>query len=134
VALYWRQGNAPSESEGFEAMSADCLFCRIASGEVPSTPVYSDEEFYAFRDIHPAAPTHILLIPRKHIPRVLDATEADAELLGRLLLRANAIAEQEGIAAEGVRYVFNNNAGVGQTIYHIHLHILGGRPMGWPPG
>ena len=115
-------------------MSEDCLFCKIARKEIPSTGVYSDDEFYAFRDIQPAAPVHVLLIPRKHIARITDATEADVLLLGKMLLCANKIAQQEGIAEPGFRYVLSCNAHGGQLVFHIHLHILGGREMGWPPG
>lgn len=115
-------------------MVDDCLFCKILEGEMPSTEVYSDDEFYAFRDINAAAPTHILVIPRKHIARITDSQDEDASLLGRLILTANAIAKDEGIVEDGCRYVFNCNAFGGQTVYHIHLHILGGRPFGWPPG
>lgn len=115
-------------------MSEDCLFCKIARGEIPSTEVYSDAEFYAFRDIHPAAPSHVLLIPRKHIARISDAGAEDERLMGRMLLRANDIARQEGIAEDGFRYVISCNRHGGQLVFHIHLHILGGRELGWPPG
>lgn len=115
-------------------MSESCLFCKITRGEIPSDPVYSDDEVYAFRDINPGAPTHVLVVPRKHIARITEVDDADAGLLGRLLLRANDIARTEGIADPGCRYVFNCNADGGQTVYHIHLHILGGRPLAWPPG
>jgi len=115
-------------------MAEDCLFCKIQRGEIPSTEVYSDEEFYAFRDINPAAPTHILLIPRKHIARITDAAEEDGALLGRMLLCANALARKEGIVDSGTRYVVNCNEGAGQSVFHIHLHILGGRALTWPPG
>lgn len=115
-------------------MAEDCLFCKIAAGEIPSEEVYSDDEFYAFRDINPGAPTHCLVIPRKHIARIAEASPEDEGLLGRLLLRANAIAEAEGLVEPGFRYVINCNDDGGQTVYHIHLHILGGRPLSWPPG
>ena len=115
-------------------MSDNCLFCKIAAGEIPSTRVYSDEEFYAFRDINPQAPTHVLVVPRRHIPTVASATASDADLLGRLILCANGIAEREGLTAGGFRYVINNGEGAGQTVFHIHLHLLGGRPMTWPSG
>ncbi|MBX3176940.1 MAG: histidine triad nucleotide-binding protein [Candidatus Hydrogenedentes bacterium] len=115
-------------------MAEDCLFCKIAAGEIPSTEVYSDEEFYAFRDINPGAPTHCLIIPRKHIPRITDASADDAALIGRMFLRANAIAEAEGIAEPGFRYVINCNEEAGQTVFHVHLHLLGGRQLSWPPG
>ena len=115
-------------------MADECLFCKIASGETPSTEVYSDNEFYAFRDIHPGAPTHVLIIPRKHIARITEAAPEDAALLGRLLLRANRIAEQEGLTENGFRYVINCDKWGGQEVFHLHLHILGGRPLSWPPG
>ncbi|MBI2422225.1 MAG: histidine triad nucleotide-binding protein [Candidatus Hydrogenedentes bacterium] len=115
-------------------MDPDQLFVKIANKEIPSQEVYSDEEFYAFRDINPGAPTHILVIPRRHIKRITDAGEEDALLLGRMILVANKIARQEGIAEDGFRYVINCNQNGGQSVYHIHLHILGGRPMAWPPG
>ena len=96
--------------------------------------MYLDDEFYAFRDINPGAPTHVLVIPRTPIPRVTDATEADALLLGKLLLTANKIARQERLDEQGFRYVINCGDWGGQTVYHLHLHILGGRPLSWPPG
>ncbi len=113
---------------------SDTIFSRILSGEIPSTCVYSDDEFYAFRDINPAAPTHVLLIPRKPIPKITDITEADAALIGRMFLVANKIATKEGIAEKGFRYVINCGEWGGQTVFHLHLHIIGGRPMSWPPG
>ncbi len=115
-------------------MAEDCLFCKIAAGDVPSEQVYADGEFYAFRDINPGAPVHILLVPRKHIARISEAQPEDAKLLGNMLLRANDIAQQEGIVEAGFRYVINCNEDGGQTVFHIHLHILGGRPLAWPPG
>ena len=115
-------------------MSEDTLFAKIARGEIPSEEVYSDDDFYAFRDINPAAPTHVLVIPRRPIPKITDATDEDAVLLGRLLLVANAIAEQEGLTDQGFRFVINCGEWGGQTVFHLHLHILGGRPMEWPPG
>lgn len=114
-------------------MSEDCLFCKIAAGEIPSTEVYSDEEFYGFKDINPAAPHHVLIVPRKHIATVGEAAEADEALLGRLILRGNAIAKSLGLDG-GFRYVINCGDHGGQTVYHLHLHILGGRPLSWPPG
>jgi histidine triad (HIT) family protein len=115
-------------------MAEETIFSKILRGEIPSTEVYSDDEFYAFRDVNPAAPTHILVIPRKPIPKINDATEEDAALLGRLLLVANTIAENEGLANKGFRYVINSGDEGGQTVFHLHLHILGGRRMAWPPG
>lgn len=110
----------------------DCLFCRIANGQIPSTQVYNDSQFYAFRDINPAAPTHILIIPRKHIARVSDAAPDDAALLGNLILTANLVAKQEGLS--DFRYVINCGPQAGQSVYHIHLHLLAGRDFYWPPG
>ncbi|MCF7984677.1 MAG: histidine triad nucleotide-binding protein [Thiohalocapsa sp.] len=113
---------------------SDTIFAKIAAGEIPADIVYRDEHVVAFRDLNPQAPTHVLVIPRKPIPTLNDAGPEDAELLGRLMLAAAKIAEQEGIAAEGYRTVINCNAGAGQTVYHLHLHVIGGRPMQWPPG
>ena len=115
-------------------MAGDCLFCKIAAGEIPSTPVYSDDEFYAFRDINPGAPTHFLVIPRKHIARVTEVGSDDEALMGRLLLRASDIAKAEGIEDSGCRFVINCNEDGGQTVFHLHLHVLGGRALSWPPG
>ncbi|MEQ8407268.1 MAG: histidine triad nucleotide-binding protein [Gammaproteobacteria bacterium] len=115
-------------------MSEDCLFCKIISGDIPSNKVYSDEHVYAFHDINPAAPTHILVIPRKHLHNVAASEGEDEALLGKLLLAANKIATQEGLEEDGFRYVINTNDNGGQTVYHLHLHILGGRQMTWPPG
>ena len=112
----------------------DCLFCKVASGDVPSTKVYEDERFVAFRDISPQAPTHILIIPQKHIERLTDLEPGDAELIGQMTLLANKIAQDEGIAADGFRTVFNCGKAAGQTVWHIHMHLLGGRAMHWPPG
>ncbi|EGV27742.1 histidine triad (HIT) protein [Thiorhodococcus drewsii AZ1] len=113
---------------------ADTLFAKIASGEIPADILYEDEDLVAFRDISPQAPTHILVIPRKPIPTLNDAGPEDAELLGKLLLAAAKVAEQAGIAEVGYRTVINCNAAAGQTVFHLHLHVLGGRPMQWPPG
>ena len=113
---------------------SDTLFGRIASGELPADILYQDEDVVAFRDISPQAPTHLLVIPRKPIPTLNDATAADAELLGKLLLAAARVAAQAGIAESGYRTVINCNAGAGQTVFHLHLHVLGGRPLQWPPG
>jgi len=110
----------------------DCLFCRIARKEIPATIVAEDDHCLAFRDINPQAPTHILVIPREHVAS-LDAA-ADAAMVGRLALFAAELARKEGIAAHGYRVVMNTNRGAGQTVFHLHLHLLGGRDMGWPPG
>ena len=113
-------------------MSDDCIFCKIANGQIPSSQVYNDSEFYAFRDINPAAPSHILIIPRKHIAKITDADPEDAALLGNLLLTANRVAEQEKIT--DFRYVMNCGPRSGQSVFHIHLHLLAGRDFYWPPG
>jgi histidine triad (HIT) family protein len=113
---------------------ADTIFGRVARGELPADIVYQDDELVAFRDIGPQAPTHILIIPRKPIATLNDLTPEDAPLVGKLFLAAKRIAEQEGIAEDGYRVVINCNAGAGQTVFHLHLHLLGGRPMRWPPG
>lgn len=115
-------------------MSDDCLFCKIMSGEIPSNKVYSDDNYYAFHDINPAAPTHILVIPRKHLSSVAEAEAGDKELLGGLLLTANQIASEQKLNEEGFRYVINTGEGGGQSVFHLHLHILGGKQMSWPPG
>jgi histidine triad (HIT) family protein len=115
-------------------MATDCLFCKIASGEIPAEKVKEADDWVAFRDISPQAPTHILIIPREHIPTLNDAGPDKAALLGRLLLAAKEIAADEGIAEDGYRTVANCNAGAGQSVFHIHVHLLGGRVMGWPPG
>lgn len=110
----------------------DCLFCKIASGAIPATVVKRDDQFVAFRDTNPQAPTHLLVIPSEHVAS-LDQTQ-DAALLGRLLAFARALARETGIAERGYRVVVNTNPDGGQTVYHLHLHLLGGRFMTWPPG
>jgi histidine triad (HIT) family protein len=111
---------------------ADCLFCKIASGEIPAIVVRQDDRYVAFRDINPQAPCHVLVIPRRHVPTLDAATEEG--LLGGLLLFARDIARAEGITDRGFRVVVNTNAGAGQSVFHLHAHVLGGRAMGWPPG
>jgi histidine triad (HIT) family protein len=113
-------------------MADQCLFCRIVQREIPATLVAETEDCDAFRDISPQAPVHVLIIPREHVPSQNDAT--DAAMVGRLSLLAAEIAKREGISAAGYRTVINTNADAGQTVFHIHLHLLGGRPMRWPPG
>lgn len=115
-------------------MSDDCLFCKIAAGEIPADPVYQDDDLVAFNDINPQAPTHVLIIPRTHIATLNDATPNDAAILGKLLVTAGKIARSEGFADAGYRVVMNCNAAAGQTVFHVHLHLLGGRQLGWPPG
>jgi histidine triad (HIT) family protein len=114
-------------------MSADCLFCKIIAGDIPSNKVYSDAHVYAFHDINPAAPTHVLVIPKKHLSAVNDGGEENEALLGKLLLAANKIAAKLELA-DGFRYVINTGNDGGQTVFHLHLHILGGRALSWPPG
>jgi histidine triad (HIT) family protein len=116
------------------ARDRDCLFCRIASGEIPSRTVFEDNECYAFHDIHPQAPVHVLLIPRDHIASIAELRRDQADLVGRLLIRAASIANELGISESGYRVVTNRGEGAGQSVFHLHFHILGGRPMGWPPG
>lgn len=115
-------------------MASNCLFCKIAAGEIPSTAVYSDDDIYAFRDINPAAPHHILVIPRKHIQSVAHLQADDGEVIGKLMLKATMIAQQEGFASAGFRSVLNTGDDGGQTVDHLHLHLLAGRQMHWPPG
>ncbi len=110
----------------------DCLFCKIAAGEIPSTPAYSDDQVYAFHDISPKAPTHILVIPKRHIGRLAEAEPEDRALLGEVVSRAAAIARD--LKLEHYRLVANNGEGAGQTVFHLHFHLLGGRPLAWPPG
>jgi histidine triad (HIT) family protein len=110
----------------------DCLFCRIVRKEIPAKLVAEDEHCVAFRDINPQAPVHVLVIPREHVPSLNQAT--DAAMIGRLSLMAADIARNEGVAESGYRTVINTNAGAGQTVFHVHLHLLGGRSMHWPPG
>ena len=113
---------------------SDCLFCNIVSGEIPTDFVYEDENVIAFRDINPQAPIHILIIPREHIETLNDIDQSHVELLGAMQLTASYLAKEEGINEKGFRTVFNCNRAAGQTVFHIHLHLLGGRSMGWPPG
>lgn len=112
----------------------NCLFCKIAQGEIPATIVFEDNDVIAFRDIRPQAPTHVLIIPRKHIATIDDAEDEDQQLLGKMILKAKQLAQSEGLSDAGYRLVFNVNSGGGQEVYHIHLHLLGGRQMTWPPG
>jgi len=120
-------------TEGAE-MSSDCLFCKILAGEIPADLVYESETAVAFRDINPQAPTHVIVIPRKHIATINDIGQDDQEIVGSLYTAAKEIAAEAGIADEGYRAVMNCNEGAGQSVFHIHLHVLGGRALGWPPG
>ena len=113
---------------------ADCFFCRIASGQAPADVVLQDEDLLAFRDINPQAPVHVLIIPRAHYDNVAELAAVDPNLLGRLFAMAATVAQQERVDAGGYRLVANTGADGGQTVDHVHIHLLGGRPMGWPPG
>lgn len=112
----------------------DCLFCKLVARDIPADIVFEDEDVIAFRDIAPQAPTHILIIPKRHISTLNDLTEEDCALVGRLQFTAQKIAKEVGIAEDGYRVVMNCNEDGGQTVYHIHMHLLGGRSMTWPPG
>ena len=112
----------------------DCLFCRIAAGQIPSQKVFEAEDLLAFEDINPQAPVHLLVIPRRHIPTLNDLSPADDALVGRMHRVASDLAKERGIADSGYRSVMNCNAHAGQSVWHIHLHLLGGRVLNWPPG
>jgi len=109
----------------------ECIFCGIVSGKIPASRVYEDEHLIAFDDLHPAAPTHVLVIPRRHIATLDDAAEGDAGLLGRMLWAARHIAGERGLSS--YRLIMNVQAGAGQSVFHVHLHVLGGRTFAWPP-
>ncbi|ATB28840.1 histidine triad nucleotide-binding protein [Melittangium boletus] len=111
-----------------------CLFCKIRDGQIPAKVVHRDEQCLAFEDINPQAPTHVLIIPNKHIATVSELVPEDREVVGQLFLTAAKIARERGIADTGYRVVMNTGDNAGQTVFHIHLHLLGGRPMHWPPG
>ncbi len=113
---------------------SDCIFCRIAAREIPASIVHEDDEVVAFRDVHPQAPVHLLIVPRRHVASLAEAADADGGLLGRILLVARDLAVREGIDASGWRLVTNRGPGAGQTVLHLHFHLLGGRGMTWPPG
>lgn len=114
--------------------SADCLFCKIRDGVIPAKIVYQDERCLGFEDIKPQAPTHVLLIPKQHIETINDITVEDRELVGHLFVAAAKLAKERGHSEAGYRVVMNCNRDAGQTVFHIHLHVLGGRMFGWPPG
>lgn len=112
----------------------DCLFCKIRDGEIPAETVYENDDILAFKDVNPHAPTHILIVPRKHISTINDLQDSDAAIMGKMMLAAQDIASAEGLAEAGYRLVINTNADAGQTVFHIHMHLMGGRNMAWPPG
>ena len=113
---------------------ADCLFCKIVAREIPASIVYEDDRLLAFNDISPQAPTHVLVVSKRHIPSLNDLSPEDDQIVGELVRRAAAIAKERGISANGFRTVFNTNRDAGQTVFHIHLHLIGGRGLAWPPG
>ena len=115
-------------------MADPCLFCRIVAREIPAKIVLETDDCLAFRDVNPQAPLHVLVVPKRHIASLDSASAADAELLGRMALAAAEVARQEGVVAGGYRCVVNTNADAGQTVFHVHLHLLAGRRLGWPPG
>ena len=115
-------------------MSDDCLFCKMVRGEIKPDVVYEDDEILAFRDINPQGPVHILIIPKEHIPTLNDLEDRHVELMGKMFLTAKRIAQDENLASNGYRTVINCNRHGGQEVYHIHLHLIGGRQMTWPPG
>jgi len=111
-----------------------CLFCRIIAGEIPGKFLYQDDRLVVLQDVNPQAPLHALVIPRQHVATLNDLTAADDGLVGEMIRRAAAVAKEHGVSEKGYRTVFNCNSEAGQTVFHIHLHVVGGRPMGWPPG
>jgi histidine triad (HIT) family protein len=113
---------------------ADCLFCKIVAGDVPATIVHQDDHLVAFRDTNPQAPMHVLIVPRRHVATLNALADTDDQLVGEMVRRAAAIAKAHGHDERGYRTVFNTNADAGQSVFHVHLHVLGGRPLGWPPG
>ena len=113
---------------------SDCIFCKIIAGQIPSEKIYEDDEMLAFNDTNPQAPVHFLLIPKKHIKSLMDIEPEDGALVGRLLLKAQELAKEQGCEEKGARFVINAKRHGGQTVDHLHIHILGGRFLGWPPG
>lgn len=111
-----------------------CLFCKIIAGEIPGTFLYQDDRLVVLQDVNPQAPLHALVIPRQHVATLNDLTPENEGLVGEMVRRAAAVAREHGVADSGYRAVFNCNREAGQSVFHIHLHVLGGRPMGWPPG
>ena len=112
---------------------SDCLFCKIVSQEIPAKIVFQDDQAVAFRDINPTAPPHVLVVPKKHIATIDDVAEGDEALMGHLFRVASQVAAAEGLSEQGYRTVMNCKAGAGQSVFHVHLHVVGGKPLGWPP-
>jgi len=127
-------GSLPTPLQKLETMTMDCLFCKIGNGEIPANILHQDDQVVAFRDVNPQAPVHALVIPRRHITTLNDLEAGDGALLGHMMMTAQRLAVKEGIADSGFRLVMNCNREGGQTVWHIHLHLLGGRGMHWPPG
>jgi histidine triad (HIT) family protein len=123
----------PSESCGEETVN-DCIFCKIIAGQIPSTVIFEDEDVFAFRDVNPQAPQHVLVVPKKHIEKLNDLTANDTLAAGKLLVATCRIAREHGMDGQGYRIVLNNGADAGQSVWHIHAHLLSGRPFRWPPG
>jgi histidine triad (HIT) family protein len=113
---------------------SDCIFCKIANGEIPGKKIFEDDEILAFHDVSPQAPLHFLVIPKRHIRNVMETEAADVALLGRLINKAQELAASLGCAEKGARFVINCKSDGGQTVDHLHIHVLGGRPLAWPPG
>jgi histidine triad (HIT) family protein len=113
---------------------SDCLFCKIIAGQIPGSVVYEDEQLFAFKDINPQAPLHVLILPRRHIATLNDLAPGDDALVGSMFRAAAALAKEHGYADRGYRTVFNTNREAGQSVFHIHLHLLAGRGLAWPPG
>jgi histidine triad (HIT) family protein len=112
----------------------DCIFCKIIQGEIPGKKIYEDDDMLAFHDIGPQAPVHFLLIPKRHITSIMETGDGDALLIGRLLVKAQELAKESGCGEKGARFVINCKEDGGQTVGHLHIHVLGGRPLAWPPG
>ena len=115
-------------------MTNDCLFCRIVNREIPAKILLEDDDVLAFADVNPQAPTHALVIPKRHVASVDAATDDDALLIGKVMLAAKRVAREAGVGESGYRLVTNNGEGAGQSVFHLHVHVLGGRPLAWPPG
>lgn len=122
------------EQPAMSAPMSDCLFCKIVKGQIPAKKIHDDDKCIGFLDINPQAPTHALFIPKRHIATLNDTTVEDRELLGHLLHVAAKYAREKGVSDQGYRLVMNTNRDAGQTVFHVHVHLLGGRPMAWPPG
>jgi histidine triad (HIT) family protein len=113
---------------------SNCIFCKIIAGEIPSKKIYEDDDILAFHDVQPQAPVHFLVIPKKHIPNIMELEAQDSPLMGKILHKAQSIAKELGCEEKGARFVINCKSDGGQTVSHLHLHVLGGRQMAWPPG